>query len=172
MPQRNKMGKSFSKRSINAIMKKQYKKPTRKQLKKQYKKLTRKQLKKTQEDDYEVIDWDFDYITVLTKSGKIETRLVPGNGCEMSDEELKKWESELNSRMEKNAELKESENDDWQEVPVPTRRGVVDEPLSEEERKLKVLLENFHLTEPTPHINRQQQDADMMRDHLKRHRPN
>lgn len=67
--------------------------------------------------------------------------------------------------------------DDWEEVPVPSRKNPArtvphDKPLTEEEERLKVLLENFHLTEPTPHINRQQQDADMMRDHLKRHRPN
>ena len=44
------------------------------------------------------------------------------------------------------------ETEEWEEVPVPSRRGMVeavppeDEPLTEEEERLKVLLENFHLS--------------------------
>lgn len=66
------------------------------------------------------------------------------------------------------------ETEDWEEVPVPSRRGMVeaippeDEPLNEEEERLKVLLENFHLS-PEGEARYNWLRGKMLKEHQRRH---
>lgn len=178
---------NFKIRCTKAILKRQYSKGGERKLK-ELEEMRKKPRKEAEE------------ILAESETTEDEDELLPGNEsgpmrtCEkgLSVEELHVlWEKENNFWSEVPVQTRRNlvkavppkENNIWREVPVQRRRNLVeavppkkvlieDEPLTEEEQRLKVLLENFHLTEPTPHINRQQQDADMMRDHLKRHRPN
>lgn len=155
---------NFKIRCTKAILKRQYSKCGKRKLKK-----LEEMRKKPRKEAEEILD--------EVETTEDEDELLPGN----ESGPMRTCEKGLS--VEELHALWEKENNFWREVPVQRRRNLVeavppkkvlieDEPLTEEEQRLKVLLENFHLTEPTPHINRQQQDADMMRDHLKRHRPN
>lgn len=93
------------------------------------------------------------------------------------------WSDQLETSLDENTS---QETEEWEEVPVPSRRGIVEvippeeERLTEEEERLKVLLENFHLSKrerpvPPPQeeshspIDREWYDALIWRENRRKH---
>ncbi len=154
---------NFKIRCTKAILKRQYSKSGARKLKE-----LEEMRKKPRKEAEEILD--------EVETTEDEDELLPGNESgpmrtcekELSVEELRVlWKKENNiwsevpvqTRINLMKAVPLKENNIWREVPVQTRRNLVevvppkevlieDEPLTEEEQRLKVLLENFHLSPP------------------------
>ncbi len=127
-------------------------------MKNQYKRISDKVIRRRKESDEcferggEEQELDKELLQAINEAVQSNANVIINESCPGNESgPMKAYE--MGKSYEELLKLWEEENQ-WKEVTVPSRKSLVeaippeDEPLTEEEERVKVLLENFHLSPP------------------------